>query len=129
VIVLDASAAVELLLTTDVGDRVADRLIEEAIHAPHLITVEVTHAMRRAVQLGATSPFRARAVLRDLVALEVVKYGHDDLIGRALALRDNLTAYDAVYIALAELLDSPVVTCDGRLARSRGHRAQIELIT
>jgi predicted nucleic acid-binding protein len=127
VIVLDASAAVEIVLTTPLGDRVSRRIAYESVQVPELMTVEVIHALRRLLREGALTAFRARAALRDLIDLDAERYGHDGLLSRALALRDNFTAYDAVYVALAESLGCPLLTCDGRLARSPGHRARIEL--
>ena len=129
-IVLDASAAIELLLNTSLGERVGERLAGagETLHAPHLLDVEVLHVVRRLCAAGAVGERRARQALSDLRDLAVVRYSHEDLIGRAWAMRAALTAYDAMYVALAEALEATVVTCDGRLARAHGHRVEIDLV-
>jgi predicted nucleic acid-binding protein len=130
VIVADASAVIELLLQTSLGVRVERRLFSglEAIHAPHLLDVEVVSTLRRFVRKGEVTPDRAEEAIEDLYALRIVRHAHQDLLARAWELRDNVTAYDAMYIALAEAIAGPFVTCDGPLAGSRGHAARIELI-
>jgi predicted nucleic acid-binding protein len=89
--------------------------------------VEVVQALRKLERAGDLEPGRGEKALRDLMDLRIVRWGHALLLDRVWELRHNLTAYDAVYVALAELLDAPLVTCDGRLARSAGHRARIRL--
>jgi predicted nucleic acid-binding protein len=129
VIVLDASAMVELLLKTDMGEGVARRL-SQAGHdgsAPHLLDVEVAHALRRLEQQGELTAARASDALQDLFNFPVRRYPHDVLLPRVWELRRNLTAYDATYVALAEALDAPLLTCDRRLAKASGHSARIEL--
>ena len=79
------------------------------------------------VQNGALSPDRAEDARQDFHDLAIVRYPHQPLADRMWQLRDNLTAYDAAFLALAEMLDVPLVTCDARLAHSSGHRAQVEL--
>lgn len=129
-IVLDASAAIEWLLRTDVGERVEARLFDrrDTLHAPHLIDVEIAQVLRRYVTAGWMPAARARQVLDDLAALALTRYPHDVLLDRIWALRDNLTAYDAAYVALAEALAATLVTCDGRLAAAPGHDAIIDLV-
>lgn len=129
-IVLDASAAVELLLNTPLGERVGERLSRsgETLHAPHLLDVEVLHVVRRLRSAGTLGERRAMQVLADLGDLAMARYSHEELIGRAWTLRATLTAYDAMYVALAEALDATVVTCDGRLARAHGHGAEVEVV-
>ena len=129
-IVLDASAAIELLLNTSLGERVGERLAGsgETLHAPHLLDVEVLHVVRRLCAGGTVGERRARQALTDLADLPVVRYSHEDLIGRAWTMRAALTAYDAMYVALAEALEATVVTCDGRLARAHGHQVEIDLV-
>jgi predicted nucleic acid-binding protein len=129
VIVLDASAVLELLLRTPTGDRLARRIVGEALAVPHLVDVEVTQVMRRYERARAISPSRARQVLQDLVDLDAARYPHDVLVARAWQLRANLTAYDAMYVALAEALRATLLTCDARLARAPGHRALIEHVS
>jgi predicted nucleic acid-binding protein len=128
-IVLDASAAIEVLLATEAGARCAPRLFApgESLHAPHLIDVEVAQVLRRYSAAGELSEERGRGALADLSAMPLERYPHEPLLQRAWELRRKLTAYDAVYVALAEALEAPLLTRDARLARSRGHRARIEL--
>jgi predicted nucleic acid-binding protein len=130
VIVLDASSAVEWLLRTATGARVARRILSrrETLHAPYLLDVEVTQVFRRHVAQGAITAARAGEALQDLLDLRLRRYPHALLLRRVWDLRDNLTAYDALYVALAEALDAPLLTCDGKLARARGHGARVEVI-
>jgi predicted nucleic acid-binding protein len=130
VIVLDASAAIELLLNTSLGGRVGDRLVAAGgtLHAPHLLDVEVLHALRRLTGSGAVDARRASQALSDLAELPLTRYSHEELIGRAWTMRTSLTAYDAIYVALAEALEATVVTCDARLGRAHGHQAEIEVV-
>jgi len=129
-IVIDASAVIELILRTEPGEHVAARALApvEHLYAPHLIDVEVTQLLRRLVQLKEVTTHRAREALDDYAAVLIDRAAHRELLPRIWELRDSLTAYDAAYIALAEALDAPVLTCDAKLARSHGHRARIELI-
>jgi len=126
VIVLDASAVIELLLRTPTGDAIVRRIDGETLAAPHLLDVEVAQVMRRYQRAGAVTASRARQLLVDLVDLDATRFAHDVLIARVWQLRVNLTAYDAVYVALAEALGAALLTCDGRLARAPGHRALVE---
>lgn len=130
-IVLDASALVELLLGTDhgrtIGARIADPRL--GLHTPHLADVEVAQALRRYVREGALEADSAASALADLRSLDLERHAHEPLLDRVWSLRENLTAHDAVYVALAEALDAPLVTCDGRLARAPGLRAQVELVS
>ncbi len=129
-IVLDASAAIDLLLDTPPHATAFAARIGAApggAAAPHLLDVEVGHVLRRLVRQKAVTASRARAALDDLLDLPLVRYGHGPLVHRALDFRDSLTFYDAVYVALAEALAAPLLTRDAALARSAGHRARIEL--
>jgi predicted nucleic acid-binding protein len=130
-IVLDASALVELLLGTSLGRTVAERIAdpEASLHAPHLADVEVAQALRRYVRGGDLDAPSAASALEDLRALDVQRHSHEPLLDRVWALRDNLTAYDAVYVALAEALDTTLLTCDGRLARAPGMARRVELVS
>lgn len=128
-IVLDASALVELLLGSELGRAVGARIAdpELGLHAPHLADVEVAQAFRRYVREGLLEAPAAEAALAELRALDLERHSHEPLLERVWALRENVTAYDAVYVALAEALDAPLLTCDGRLARAPGLRARVEL--
>jgi predicted nucleic acid-binding protein len=130
VIVLDASAVVELLLQTDTGVALGRRLlqVEETLHAPHLLDIEVTQVIRRFVLSGAVDEDRGSAALRDLMDLDVTRHPHDVLLPRVWQLHRNLTAYDASYVALAEALGAVLLTTDGRLAKSSGHDAKIDVL-
>ena len=99
----------------------------ESLHAPHLLNVEVLHALRRHALRGELSQTRSDEALEDLLDVDVSLYPHAPLVGRIWELRENLTAYDAAYVALAEALDAPLVTMDGRLARASGHHAVVEV--
>ena len=129
-IVVDASALLEFLLQTPLGSRVEARLFRDRdeLHSPHLADVEVTQGLRRLVRTGEVSPGRAAEAIADLVDLDLHRHPHLDLLTRAWTLRDNVTAYDAMYIALAEALDASIVTCDAPLAKAPGHRARIDVI-
>ena len=130
-IVVDASALVELLLGTDLGRRVAARLSdpERGLHTPHLADVEIAQAMRRFVREGLLEADAAAAALAELRALDLERHSHEPLLDRVWALRENVTAYDAIYVALAEALDAPLLTCDARLARAPGVRARFDLVS
>ena len=130
-IVLDASALVELLLGTSLGRSVAVRIAdpEGSLHAPHLADVEVAQALRRYVRECEIDAGSAASALEDLRALDVQRHSHEPLLDRVWALRDNLTAYDAVYVALAEALGTTLLTCDGRLARAPGMARRVELVS
>ncbi|MGB3411746.1 MAG: type II toxin-antitoxin system VapC family toxin [Microthrixaceae bacterium] len=124
-IVLDASALIEVLLWTPAGQRVAAVLSESSSTpcAPHLISVEVTQVLRRLCHLDQLDPHRAAGAIEDLTDFNIERYDHEILAGRIWQLRGHMTAYDAAYVALAELLDAQVVTFDKRLARAGGTTA------
>jgi predicted nucleic acid-binding protein len=129
-IVLDASAVLELLLVTRSGRRLAERLrpSEISLHAPQLVDLEVAQAIRRYVLSGALSASRGHLALQSLAELDLERYSHTPLLPRIWALRKNLTAYDAAYVALAEVLEATLLTGDQRLAAAPGVLAEIELI-
>ena len=129
-IVVDASALLEVLLRTPAAGSVEARLFDasDSLHAPHLLDLEVAQVLRRFVGAGEIDPEHGQASLDDLADLPLRRYPHDVLLPRIWDLRDNLTAYDAVYVALAEALDARLVTRDRRLARASGHRARVELV-
>jgi predicted nucleic acid-binding protein len=129
-IVVDASAVLEALLRTPAARAVERRLFEpsQTLHAPHLLDVEVAQVVRRYAANGEIDVERGHMALADLVDLPLHRYPHDFLLPRVWQLRNNLTAYDAVYVALAEALNAPLITRDKRLAASPGHHAQIQLV-
>jgi predicted nucleic acid-binding protein len=128
--VIDASALVEVLLDRPSGERLAHRLRDalEELHAPHLIDLEVAQALRRYKATGEMSPQRARQALVVFAQMPLERHPHWPFLDRIWELRRNLTAYDAAYVALAEALDAPLLTCDRALASAPGHRAVVELI-
>lgn len=130
-IVLDASAAVEWLLGRERATAVADRFRdpEVTVHAPSLLGVEVTAALRGLVLGGHATPERATLALADLEATDISLHDPTPLLPRAWALRDNLTPYDAVYVALAEVLGADLVTTDARIGRVPGLRAAVDVVT
>lgn len=129
-IVTDASAILELLLNTPAAARVAERLFApgESLHAPHLLDLEVAQVLRRYSRAGDLDDERGQEALEDLASLPLARYPHDLLLPRIWDLRANMTAYDAAYVALAEVLEAPLVTRDARLAATRGHDARIEVL-
>ena len=129
-IVLDASAVLEVLLRTPAATTVEKHLFDpkQTFHVPHLIDVEVAQVLRRYAISGEADPERCHMALADLAGLPLTRYPHDFLLPRVWELRNNLTAYDAVYVALAETLDAPLLTRDQRLSNAPGHHARIELV-
>jgi predicted nucleic acid-binding protein len=130
VIVVDASALLEVLLHTPAAAAVEARLFDagETLHAPHLIDVEVAQALRRYALAGKIDPAHGCAALEIVADLPLRRYPHAMLLARIWQLRGSLTAYDAAYVALAEALDAPLVTRDHRLADAAGRQARIEFI-
>jgi predicted nucleic acid-binding protein len=129
VIVVDASALLEVLLRTPAATTVEDRLFApgRTLHAPHLLDLEIAQAIRRYVASGEIDGGRGSMAVADLADFPLRRYPHDFLLPRIWDLRNNVTAYDAAYVALAEALDAPLLTRDRRLAGAAGHRARIEL--
>jgi predicted nucleic acid-binding protein len=129
-IVVDASALLEALLGTAASAAVTRRIFEagQTLHAPHLLDVEVAQVLRRYAIAGDLDDQRARAALDDLADFPIRRYPHGLLLPRAWELRNNFSAYDAVYVALAEALDAPLLTRDRRLANAAGKHVSVELI-
>jgi predicted nucleic acid-binding protein len=128
VIVVDASALLEVLLRTPAAEAVETSLFarpRQKLHAPHLLDVEVTHALSRYAAAGDIDRERGRAALADLPDFPVRRYPHTVLLPREL--RSNFTAYDAVYVALAEALDAFLLTRDHRLAAAAKRHVGVEL--
>ncbi|MFB3142086.1 MAG: type II toxin-antitoxin system VapC family toxin, partial [Acidobacteriota bacterium] len=113
-IVVDASALVEQLLATPKGLKLHQRCLiaGESLHAPHLLDLEVVNVLRRYWQRDILSISRADQALEDLLVFPLTRYAHEMFLPRIWELRDNMTPYDAAYVALAESLKAPLVTCD-----------------
>lgn len=129
-IVADSSVLVEMVRGSEVGVNVATRMADgrHSLHAPHLADAEVLHVLRRFVHRGALTTFDGERAVRALTLLPLRRYRHGPLLERVWALRDNLTAYDAMYVALAERLGATLLTRDARLAAALGVRATVELV-
>jgi predicted nucleic acid-binding protein len=129
-IVIDASAVIELLLNSPAGAKVADRIfIEgESLHVPHLLDLEVAQVLRRYALSREITAQRASQALDDFNDLRLHRYAHFDFIPRIWELRTSMTAYDAAYVCLAEALNATLLTCDIKLRNSHGHTARIELV-
>jgi predicted nucleic acid-binding protein len=128
--VVDASALIEVLLRTSEVALVEDRLFAagETLYAPYLIDIETAQVLRRYAAGGEIDGARGLAALNDLADFPLRRYPHDFLLPRVWDLRHNLTAYDAIYVALAEALDATLLTRDRRLAAASGHHARVELV-
>jgi len=118
VIVLDASAAIDWLLQTAVGQRIETRIYSrgESLHAPHLLDLEVAQVLRRLVRESSVSAQRADLALQDLQDLRITRYPHFVFLPHIWRLRHNLSAYDASYVTLTEQLGGTLLTRDARLA-------------
>lgn len=129
-IVLDASAVLELLLATPAGSAIARRIAapDETLHVPHLLDLEVAQALRRYVRGRQLSESRAVEALQDLRDLDATRYPHDLLLTRIWELKNNVSAYDAAYLALAEILSAAVITCDSGLRAVPGVAARVEVV-
>ena len=128
-IVLDASAAIDWLLQTSVGQQIEDRIYSrgESLHAPHVLDLEVAQVLWRLVREGSVSAPRADQAIQDLLDLRVTRYPHFVFLPHIWRLRDNLSAYDAAYVALTEKLGATLITRDARLASASARRVSIEL--
>jgi predicted nucleic acid-binding protein len=120
VIVVDASAILDLVLNRAPAAALRSRFFEaeETLHAPHLVDVEVLQVIRRYVLAGEVDDHRALEAIEVFLDLPIARYPHDVLISRAWQLRSNFTAYDAMYVSLAEVLGATLVTSDSRLAQA-----------
>lgn len=130
-IVADASVVVELLLGpgSPAGSVLARHFgDQEVVCAPHLLDAEVGQALRRFVLRQELSPAQAQASLDDLVDLPIRRFPFAALLTRAFTLRDNVTVYDGVYLALAETLEAPLLSCDAALRDIPGCAATVEII-
>jgi predicted nucleic acid-binding protein len=126
VIVVDASVLAPALADDDTdGDRARERLRGEQLVAPELIDLEVVSTLRRAARAGRLDERRSAQALADLAVIPLRRVPHLPLLGRVWELRDNLSAYDASYVALAEALDTVLLTADGRMKRATGINCEI----
>ncbi|MGH4025478.1 MAG: type II toxin-antitoxin system VapC family toxin [Pseudonocardiaceae bacterium] len=125
--VLDTSAVIELFVRDETNPELRRRVLTGSGVAPELIDLESANVIRRMVLCRELATAEAREALGEIRESPLTRIPHRPLIGRVWELRDTLTAYDAAYVALAELFGVPILTCDGRLARSHGHDAEIEL--
>ena len=129
-IVLDASCLVELLIGTAQGRKVAARIADpsDSLHVPHLVDVEVIQALRRLVRDREIDAAEATMAIEVLRTLDLERHGHEPLLDRVWSLRGNLSAYDAVYVALAEALGTILLTCDRRLTGAPGLAQRVEFV-
>lgn len=124
-IVLDASAAVAALLRDGTARAV---LAEQQVHAPHLVDAEVAHSLRRLSATGQLTADLGGATLNAWATLGLTRHPVHPLLPRVWELREDVTAYDAMYVALAELLDCALLTADRRLARASGPACPITVV-
>jgi predicted nucleic acid-binding protein len=132
-LVVDASAVTELILARPAAEDAVRRLREHDfdLHAPQLLDIEVLNAIRRVLARGDASAERAEQAVEDLRDLPIERYPHEALVGRIWELRENLSAYDAAYVALAEGLsdhDAHLLTADGRLARAVASHSAVPVV-
>ncbi len=127
---VDASVLVTAMVDDgDSGTQTRGRLRADSATAPELIDAEVASVLRRHVRSGALSAERADAALDDLVDHPLTRVRHRLLLARAWELRATVTVYDALYVALAEILGVTLVTADARLSRAPGLRCDVELLS
>jgi len=127
-IVVDTSAILGSLIGRPVNSALVHRLADDGdLHAPHLVDIEFLHGLRRLVLTGELAEERATDARGDFADLVIRRYPHEPLADRVWGLRHNLSAYDAAFVALSELLKAPLVTMDFRLETAPGHRARVEV--
>jgi predicted nucleic acid-binding protein len=129
-LVVDTSAVLDALAAREPSPALIARLADDGdLHAPHLIDTEVLHALRRMSMTREITEERAADARRDFTDLAIVRYPHHPLSDRVWELRHNLSAYDATFIALAETVEAPLITCDARIASAPGHAAVVEVFS
>jgi predicted nucleic acid-binding protein len=127
-IIIDTSAVLAALVGGAPGRQARTRIAAAgSLHAPHLLDVEILHALRGLVRGRKLSVDRAQDASTDYARLNITRYPVSGMSNRIWQLRNNLTAYEACFVALAEALECPIVTCDERLSRSSGHTAQVDV--
>lgn len=125
---VDTSALIDAVLARPAKRSLLSRLSDDGdLHAPHLIDVEVQHALRHLSLTHAVHEARLEDARSDIADITLTRYPVGPLADRVWELRHQLTAYDAVFVALAETLEVPLITCDRRLTRAGGHHAQVEV--
>ena len=129
-IVVDSSVVLEVLLRSPRASAIEKRIFaaNESLHAPHLLDLEVVQVLRRYSLSGEMPTARGQEAIIDLLNLPIARYPHDIFVDRIWELRNTMTAYDAAFVALAESLPAPLLTCDAKLSAASGHRANIVLI-
>ncbi|AHH99975.1 type II toxin-antitoxin system VapC family toxin [Kutzneria albida] len=125
--VVDTSALIALFTGNEQDRALVNRMLAATAAAPELLDAEVLSVLRRMVRHGDLTRGQARVTLTTIQASPITRIPHANLVDRAWQLQDSITAYDALYVALAELLDVPLITCDAKLAGSNGHQAKVEL--
>lgn len=128
-LVVDASCLFEVLTGTEQAEAIRERLTsDEDQAAPHVIDVEVFSVIRRELLVGRLDQTAADQAVQDLGTWPGERFGHRLLLARAWELRDTVRGWDAMYVALAEMLDSALLTTDARLAAAPGPSCRIELV-
>lgn len=126
--VVDSSVLVAAVIDAgDTGRWAEERMVAVHLAAPHLALAEASNILRRAGLAGDVSQEEASLAHSDLMKFDIEFFPFEPFGSRVWELRANLTAYDAWYVALAEVLDCPVLTLDHRLARAPGVRCTMEL--
>ena len=127
-LVVDASVLAPVVADGDTdGKRFRQRLHDETVVGPDLLRIEVTSVLRRHALAGLITPDEAGLAMKDLLAFPIMVFPTAPLLSRVWELRQNLTAYDSCYVALAEAIDRPLLTADRRLAHAPGLRCTVEL--
>ena len=127
-IVVDASVVIDLFIDPAGTRSIRERLLPAALHAPEIIDLEVLHVLRRLVLRAELTLDHAEVALREYRNFTLRRYSHLPFMNRIWQFRQNISAYDAAYVTLAESLDAPLLTRDARLANAGGHAARIELV-
>jgi len=125
--VIDTSALIEVLTGKDPDIKLRRRVLLGDLAAPDLLDPESMHVLRKLTHKGDIIDSEAGEVLKDIRDMAIARSPHRPLVDRAWELKNAISAYDAFFVALAEQLDVPLITCDAKLARSNGHSATIEL--
>ncbi len=129
-IVVDASAVIDILINAPTAPILRSRLFErgESVHAPHLLDIEVMHVLRRRFLTAEMSLEWAQLAISHFQVMPIERYSHEILLAGIWRHRENLTAYDAAYVALAEALDTTVLTTDAKLAAAPGMSRRVKLV-